>query len=181
MYVDETTNIISGRDGEDKWSFIEVLNLTLYISLGCPIKTLKKTLKLKYHQWNWKVWKIKNIENWKIKKLYYPHPKFKTSSKSRIIIKKEHRAITLIKQTWLKSNIDRNKVLKKKRMILKKMSNIVSPKKKKKIKNMENVRKHNFVKLLTNKVEITYLVSETSYYIAKSFCENVLAIKMKRT
>ena len=114
MYVDETTNIISGRDGEDKWSFIEVLNLTLYISLGCPIKTLKKTLKLKYHQWNWKVWKIKNIENWKIKKLYYPHPKFKTSSKSRIIIKKEHRAITLIKQTWLKSNIDRNKVLKKK-------------------------------------------------------------------
>lgn len=66
-------------------------------------------------------------------------------------------------------------------MILKKMSNIVSPKKNKKIKNMENVRKHNFIKLLTNKVEITYLVSETSYYIAKSFCENVLAIKMKRT
>ena len=68
-------------------------------------------------------------------------------------------------------------------MVLKKMSNVVSPKKenKNKKKNLENVRKHNVIKLLTNKVEIIYLVSETSYYIAKSFCENVLAIKMKRT
>ena len=61
-------------------------------------------------------------------------------------------------------------------MVLKKMSNVVSPKKenKNKKKNMENVRKHNVIKLLTNKVEIIYLVSETSYYIAKSFCENII-------
>ena len=61
-------------------------------------------------------------------------------------------------------------------MVLKKMSNVVSPKKEKKNKkkNMENVRKHNVIKLLTNKVEIIYLVSETSYYIAKSFCENII-------
>ena len=74
---------------------------------------------------------------------------------------------------------------KKQKMVLKKMSNVVSPKKenknKNKKKNMENVRKHNVIKRLINKVKIIYLVSETSYYIAKSFCENVLAMKMKRT
>ena len=67
MYVNETTNIISRRDGENKWPFIEVLNLTLYISLECPIKTLKKTLELKDHQWNWKVWKIKKTKIEKLK------------------------------------------------------------------------------------------------------------------
>ena len=56
-------------------------------------------------------------------------------------------------------------------MVLKKMSNVVSPKKenKNKKKNMENVRKHNVIKLLTNKVEIIHLVSETRYYIQNLF------------
>ena len=58
-------------------------------------------------------------------------------------------------------------------MVLKKMSNVVSPKKEKQQqqqkKNMENVRKHNVIKLLTNKVEIIHLVSETRYYIQNLF------------
>ena len=47
-------------------------------------------------------------------------------------------------------------------------------------KIMENVRKHKDMKLLTTKARKIYLVSESNYHTKKAFCENQLAIEMRK-
>ena len=46
-------------------------------------------------------------------------------------------------------------------------------------KNMENVRKHRDIKLVTTERR-NYLVSEPNYHITNFFTENLLAIEMKK-
>ena len=48
-------------------------------------------------------------------------------------------------------------------------------------KNMENVRKHRDIKLVTTERRRNYLVSEPNYHTTKFFTENLLAIEMKKT
>ena len=47
-------------------------------------------------------------------------------------------------------------------------------------KNMENVRKHGDIKLVTTERKIKYLMSEPNYHATKFFTENLLAIEMKK-
>ena len=48
-------------------------------------------------------------------------------------------------------------------------------------KNMENVRKHRDIKLVTIDKRRNQLVSEPNYHTTKWFSENLLAIEMKKT
>ena len=48
-------------------------------------------------------------------------------------------------------------------------------------KNMENVRKHRDIKLVTTEKIRNYLVSERNYHTTKFSPENVLAIEMRKT
>ena len=48
-------------------------------------------------------------------------------------------------------------------------------------KNMENVRKHRDIKLVTTERRKNYLVSEPHYYTTKFFTEHLLATEMKKT
>ena len=47
-------------------------------------------------------------------------------------------------------------------------------------KTMENVRKHTYIKLVTNEARRNYLVSEPKYHTTIIFSENLLAIEMKK-
>ena len=47
-------------------------------------------------------------------------------------------------------------------------------------KTMENVRKHRYIKLLTNDERRNQLVSEPNYHITKWFSEGLQAIEMKK-
>ena len=47
-------------------------------------------------------------------------------------------------------------------------------------KNMENVRKHKDIKLVTTDKRRNQLVSEPNYHTTKWFSENLLAIEMKK-
>ena len=47
-------------------------------------------------------------------------------------------------------------------------------------KTMKYVRKHRDIKLITTERRRNYLVSESNYYTATFFTENVLAIEIKR-
>ena len=47
-------------------------------------------------------------------------------------------------------------------------------------KNIENVRKHRDIKLVTTDKKRNQLVSEPNYDTTKRFSENLLAIKMKK-
>ena len=47
-------------------------------------------------------------------------------------------------------------------------------------KNMENVRKHRDIKLVTTERRRNYLVSEPNYHTTKVFTEHLLAIEMKK-
>ena len=47
-------------------------------------------------------------------------------------------------------------------------------------KNIENVRKHRRIKLVTTERTRYYLVSEPNYHTTKFFTENLLAIEMKK-
>ena len=47
-------------------------------------------------------------------------------------------------------------------------------------KTMENVRKHRDIKLVKQKEEQNYLVSEPNYHTTEFFTENLLAIEMKK-
>ena len=46
---------------------------------------------------------------------------------------------------------------------------------------LENVRKHQDIKLITTERKRDYLVSEPNYHTTKFFAENLLAIEMKKT
>ena len=48
-------------------------------------------------------------------------------------------------------------------------------------KTMENVRKHEDIKLVTTEDKRSKLVSELNYHPTKHFSENLLAIEMKKT
>ena len=48
-------------------------------------------------------------------------------------------------------------------------------------KNMENVRNHRDIKLVTTDERRNKLVSEPNYHSAKHFSENLLAIEMRKT
>ena len=48
-------------------------------------------------------------------------------------------------------------------------------------KNMENVRNHRDIKLVTRDERRNKLVSEPNYHSAKHFSENLLAIEMRKT
>ena len=48
-------------------------------------------------------------------------------------------------------------------------------------KTMENVRKHDDIKLVTTERRRNYLVSKPNYQTTKFFTEHLLAIKMKKT
>ena len=48
-------------------------------------------------------------------------------------------------------------------------------------KTMENVRKHEDIKLVTTEDKRSKLVSEPNYHTTKHFSENLLAIEMKKT
>ena len=45
---------------------------------------------------------------------------------------------------------------------------------------LENVRKHQDIKLITTERKRDYLVSEPNYHTTKFFAENLLAIEMKK-
>ena len=47
-------------------------------------------------------------------------------------------------------------------------------------KNMGNVRKQRYIKLITTERRINYLESETNYHIKKFFTANLLAIELKK-
>ena len=48
-------------------------------------------------------------------------------------------------------------------------------------KNIENVRKHRDIKLVTTETRRNYLVLEPNYNNTKYFSENLLVIEMKKT
>ena len=48
-------------------------------------------------------------------------------------------------------------------------------------KNMENIRKHRNIKLVTTEGRRNYLVSEPNHLTTKFFIENVLAIEIRKT
>ena len=48
-------------------------------------------------------------------------------------------------------------------------------------KNIENVRKHRDIKLVTTETRRNYLVLEPNYNITKYFSENLLVIEMRKT
>ena len=93
-----------------------------------------------------------------------------------LILKKVYRVIQFNQEAWLKPYIDMNTELRKQaKLILKKlMNNYVFG------KNMENVRKHRDIKLVTTDKRINQLVSEPNYHTTKQFSENLLTIEMKK-
>ena len=48
-------------------------------------------------------------------------------------------------------------------------------------KTIENVRKHENIKLVTTERRRNYLVSEPNYYTTKFFTENLLAVETRKT
>ena len=48
-------------------------------------------------------------------------------------------------------------------------------------KDMENLKKHRDIKLVTTEGRRNYLLSEPNYHTTKFFAENLLAIEMRKT
>ena len=83
--------------------------------------------------------------------------------------------------TWLKPYIDINTDLRKKtknyyeKDFFKSMNNVVFR------KNLENMRRHRDIKLVTTEKRRNYLVSEPNYHNTKFFTETLLAIDLKKS
>ena len=45
---------------------------------------------------------------------------------------------------------------------------------------MENLRKHNYIKLVTTEKRRNYLVPEPNYHATKFFAENFLVVEIKK-
>ena len=96
-------------------------------------------------------------------------------------MKKVHRVIKFNQDKWLKPYIEMNTKLRKnaknnfEKYFFKLMNNAVFG------KNMENVRKHWDIKLVTIERRRSYLVSEPHCHTAKFFTEYLWAIEMKET
>ena len=97
-----------------------------------------------------------------------------------LILKKVNRVIKFSQKAWLKPYIDMNTKLRQKAKnnfendFFKLINNAVFG------KTMENVRKHNNIKLATTERRRDYLLSEPNYHTAKFFIENLLAIEMRK-
>ena len=97
-----------------------------------------------------------------------------------LILQKVHRVIQFNQETWLKPYIDTNAELRKQakndfeKDFFKLMNNFVFG------KAMENVRKHEDIKLVTTDQRRNQLVSEPNYHTTKWLSENLLAIEMKK-
>ena len=95
-------------------------------------------------------------------------------------MKKVHRLIKFNQKAWLKSYIDIKTDLRKKwkndfeKDFFKLENNAVF------WKNIENVRKHWDIKLVTAEIRRRYLVSEPNYHTTKFFSENLLALEIKK-
>ena len=99
----------------------------------------------------------------------------------RLKSKKVRKVIEFRQEAWLKPYIDMNTKLrteaknKFEKDFFKLMNNSVFG------KNMENVRNHRDIKLVTTDERRNKLVSEPNYHSAKHFSENLLAIEMRKT
>ena len=91
-----------------------------------------------------------------------------------------HRVIKFNQKAWLKPYIDMNTKLRKEaknefeRDFFKLINNSVF------VKTMENVRKHQDIKLVTTEKRRIELVSEPNYHTTKQFSENLIAVEMKK-
>ena len=94
-----------------------------------------------------------------------------------VILKKVHSVIQFNQDAWLKEYIDMNTELRKQakndfeKRFFKDMNNCVFG------KNMENVRNHGDIKLVTEDKRRNQLVSEPNYWAIKGFSENLVAIE----
>ena len=90
-----------------------------------------------------------------------------------------YRAIKLNQKTWLKPHIVMNVELRQKvknnfeKDFFKLMENAVFG------KTMENIRKHEEIKLVTTERRKNYLEAEPNYHTTKIFTESLLTIEMK--
>ena len=109
----------------------------------------------------------------------FSHKKFKASVKSWISFQKVYGAIKFNPKICLKSYIEMNTELKKKKDFEKDffqlMNNSVFG------DVMENVRKHRDIKLVTTEKKKNHLVLEPNYNSLKFFTENLMAIEMRKT
>ena len=107
--------------------------------------------------------------------------KLKQAVNRRLILKKAHRVINFNQKTSIKPYIDMNTKLRQKaktnseKDFFKLMNNTVFG------KNMENVREHRHIKLVTTERRRNYLLSESNYHTTKFFTENLLATEMRKT
>ena len=107
--------------------------------------------------------------------------KLKQAVNRRLILKKAHRVINFNQKTSIKPYIDMNTKLRQKtknnseKHFFKLMNNTVFG------KNMENVREHRHIKLVTTERRRNYLLSESNYHTTKFFTENLLATEMRKT
>ena len=98
----------------------------------------------------------------------------------KLFLRKVYRVIKFNQNASLKPSINMNTDLRKKTKIdfekdfFKLMNNAVFG------KNMENVRKHRDIKLVTTERRRNCLVSKPNYHTTKFFTENLLAIEIKK-
>ena len=122
---------------------------------------------------------IPNLNN-KVKYVVH-HETLKLYESLGLKVTKIHRGITFEESTWLKPYIDLNTNLRAKasndfeKDFFKLMNNSVFG------KTMENVRKRVDVRLVTNKKDAKKLISQPNYKHRTIFCENLVAIHMKKT
>ena len=96
-------------------------------------------------------------------------------------IKKIYKVLKFNQRAWLKEYVDMNAKLRMNaqndfdKEFYKLMNNAVYG------KTMENVRKHEIIKLVNDDNKRIKLVSEPNYHTTKWFSENLLAIEMKKT
>ena len=124
------------------------------------------------------------------KKSYVAHIFIKTSIKTRslkqalnrgLMLKKVRRVIQFNQEAWVKPYIDMNTELRKQakndfeKDFFKLINNFVFG------KNMDNVRNHKDVKLVTTDKRRNQLVSEPNYHSTLWFSENLSATEMKKT
>ena len=116
---------------------------------------------------------MKKLKNFHDKKEHVIHIRnLKRALNHGLVLTKVHRVIKFNQKAWLKSYIDMNTELRKKakndfeKYFFKSTKNEVFE------KNMENMRKHRDIKLVTNEEETNYLVLETNYYTTNVFSKS---------
>ena len=96
-------------------------------------------------------------------------------------LKKVHRVIQFIQETWLKPYIDMNTDLRKdakndfEKDFFKLINNSVSG------KAMKNVRNHRDIKLVTTNAQRKKYVSDPNYMTSKCFSKDLMAVETRKT